>query len=111
MTAVPAASETAPSNEPTNTPPFQLRSVVDQLLADLKSGAGDRDKRKQVEEWMRSLAEKYPELSIKKGLRAYYLAEATRLQEEFEKTQDLTEKLAIGRSIEGFLDRASELGS
>ena len=35
-----------------------LSGVVTTLLADLKNGAGDKDRRRQVEEWMRTLAEK-----------------------------------------------------
>lgn len=85
-----------------------LSGVVDTLLTDLKSGNGDRDRRRQVEEWMRTLAEKYPEFKIEVGLRDYYLAEAARLRGEFEKAGDLTEKLALGRNIESFLDRAAD---
>ncbi|PYQ27329.1 MAG: hypothetical protein DMF56_20475 [Acidobacteria bacterium] len=81
---------------------------MSKLLDDLKSGAGDKDRRRQVEEWMRTLAEKYPEFKIETGLRDYYLAEAERLRADFDKASDLTEKLALGRSIESFLDRASE---
>jgi hypothetical protein len=85
-----------------------LSGVVATLLDDLKSGAGDKDRRRQVEEWMRTLAEKYPEFHIETGLRDYYLAEAERLRADFEKAAELTEKLALGRSIEGFLDRAAD---
>lgn len=85
-----------------------LSGVVTTLLNDLKSGAGDKDRRRQVEEWMRTLAEKYPEFKIEAGLRDYYLAEAERLSGDFEKSAELTEKLALGRSIESFLDRAAE---
>lgn len=85
-----------------------LSGVVMTLLADLKSGAGDKDRRRQVEEWMRTLAEKYPEFKIETGLRDYYLAEAERLRLDFEKATELNEKLALGRSIEGFLDRAAD---
>src|SRR5437588_8991065 len=85
-----------------------LAGVVTSLLNDLKSGNGDRDRRRQVEEWMRTLAEKYPEFKIEVGLRDYYLAEAERLRGEFDKTADLTEKLSLGRNIESFLDRAAE---
>src|SRR3954451_5058162 len=85
-----------------------LSGVVKTLLDDLRSGAGDRDRRRQVEEWMRTLAEKYPEFHIETGLRDYYLAEAERLRADFEKASELTEKLALGRSIEGFLDRAAD---
>ena len=85
-----------------------LSGVVDALLGDLKQGNGDRDRRRQVEEWMRTLAEKYPEFKIEVGLRDYYLAEAQRLRTDFDKAADLTEKLALGRNIETFLDRAGE---
>jgi hypothetical protein len=85
-----------------------LSGVVTTLLTDLKSGTGDKDRRRQVEEWMRTLAEKYPEFKIEAGLRDYYLAEAERLSADFAKATDLTEKLSLGRSIESFLDRAAE---
>ena len=85
-----------------------LSGVVAKLLDDLKSGEGDKDRRRQVEEWMRGLAEKYPEFAIETGLRDYYLAEAERLRADFDQSTDLTEKLALGRSIESFLDRAAE---
>ncbi len=85
-----------------------LSGVVSTLLNDLKSGTGDKDRRRQVEEWMRSLAEKYPEFHIENGLRDYYLAEAERLRADFDKSSELTEKLSLGRSIESFLDRAAE---
>ena len=85
-----------------------LSGVVEALLRDIKEGTGDKDRRRQVEEWMRSLAEKYPEFKIETGLRDYYLAEATRLRGDFEKATDLTEKLALGRNIETFLDRAAD---
>jgi hypothetical protein len=85
-----------------------LSGVVKTLIEDLKKGAGDKDRRRQVEEWMRLLAEKYPEFQIESGLRDYYLAEAERLRLDFEKAVELNEKLALGRSIEGFLDRAAE---
>jgi hypothetical protein len=85
-----------------------LSGVVDALLGDLKNGTGDRDRRRQVEEWMRTLAEKYPEFKIEVGLRDYYLAEAQRLRTDFDKAADLTEKLALGRNIETFLDRAAD---
>lgn len=85
-----------------------LSGVVSTLLNDLKSGTGDKDRRRQVEEWMRSLAEKYPEFHIENGLRDYYLAEAERLRADFDKSNELTEKLSLGRSIESFLDRAAE---
>jgi len=85
-----------------------LSGVVENLLSDLKQGNGDRDRRRQVEEWMRTLAEKYPEFKIEVGLRDYYMAEADRLRKEFDKAADLTEKLSLGRNIESFLDRAAE---
>jgi hypothetical protein len=85
-----------------------LSGVVTTLLSDLKTGVGDKDRRRQVEEWMRTLAEKYPEFRIEVGLRDYYLAEAERLRADFDKSSDLTEKLGLGRSIESFLDRAGE---
>jgi hypothetical protein len=85
-----------------------LSGVVTNLLSELKSGGGDKDRRRQVEEWMRTLAEKYPEFQVETGLRDYYLAEATRLRADFDKSSDLTEKLGLGRSIESFLDRAAE---
>ena len=85
-----------------------LSGVVQTLLEDLKSGAGDKDRRRQVEEWMRTLAEKYPEFKIEIGLRDYYLAEAERLSGDFDKTVELSEKLSLGRAIESFLDRAAE---
>ena len=85
-----------------------LAGVVQTLLDDLKSGNGDKDRRRQVEEWMRTLAEKYPEFKIEVGLRDYYLAEAERLRGDFEKSSDLSEKLSLGRAIESFLDRAAE---
>ncbi|HEY6139259.1 MAG TPA: hypothetical protein VI670_15960 [Thermoanaerobaculia bacterium] len=85
-----------------------LSGVVKTLLDDLQSGAGDRDRRRQVEEWMRTLAEKYPEFHIETGLRDYYLAEAERLRAEFAKAAEMGEKLSLARSIESFLDRATE---
>jgi hypothetical protein len=85
-----------------------LSGVVTTLLNDLKSGNGDKDRRRQVEEWMRTLAEKYPEFKIETGLRDYYLAEAERLRGDFDKATELSEKLVLGRSIESFLDRAAE---
>jgi hypothetical protein len=85
-----------------------LSGVVQTLLDDLKSGNGDKDRRRQVEEWMRTLAEKYPEFKIETGLRDYYLAEAQRLRAEFDKSAELQEKLALGRNIESFLDRAAD---
>ncbi len=88
-----------------------LKSVVESLLSDLVAGRGDRDKRRHVEEWMKSLAEKYPEFGIDHGLRKYYLAEAERLRAEFDVTEDLTERLALGRSVEACLEKASELAA
>ena len=85
-----------------------LAGVVKSLLDDLKNGTGDKDRRRQVEEWMRTLAEKYPEFSIETGLRDYYLAEAGRLRSDFDKSVDMTEKLGLARSIESFLDRAAD---
>ena len=85
-----------------------LAGVVKTLLDELRSGNGDKDRRRQVEEWMRTLAEKYPEFHIEAGLRDYYLSEAQRLRGDFDKAADLTEKLSLGRSIESFLDRAAE---
>jgi len=85
-----------------------LAGVVTTLLDDLKNGSGDKDRRRQVEEWMRTLAEKYPEFKIEVGLRDYYFAEAQRLRGDFEKAADIAEKLALGRAIESFLDRAAE---
>jgi hypothetical protein len=85
-----------------------LQGVVTTLLDDLKKGNGDKDRRRQVEEWMRTLAEKYPEFRIENGLRDYYLAEAERLRVDFDKAAELQEKLALGRSIESFLDRAAD---
>src|SRR5688500_106851 len=85
-----------------------LAGVVKTLLDELKSGGGDKDRRRQVEEWMRTLAEKYPEFEIETGLRDYYLAEAQRLRADFDKAAELSEKLTLGRQIESFLDRAAE---
>ena len=85
-----------------------LSGVVKTLLDDLKNGSGDKDRRRQVEEWMRTLAEKYPEFHIETGLRDYYLAEAERLRGDFTKSTEMGEKLALARSIESFLDRAAE---
>jgi hypothetical protein len=85
-----------------------LRGVVESLLSDLKQGNGDKDRRRQVEEWMRTLSEKYPEFDIETGLRDYYLAEAERLRGDFDKSSDLSEKLNLGRQVESFLDRAAE---
>ena len=85
-----------------------LSGMVSTLLTDLKNGTGDKDRRRQVEEWMRTLADKYPEFKIETGLRDYYLAEAQRLRDDFDKAAELSEKLALGRSIESFLERAIE---
>ena len=85
-----------------------LSSIVNTLLEDLKSGTGDKDRRRQVEEWLRTLAEKYPEFSIELGLRDYYLAESERLRSEFMEATELADKLSIARAVESFLDRATE---
>ena len=85
-----------------------LSGMVSTLLTDLKNGTGDKDRRRQVEEWMRTLADKYPEFKIETGLRDYYLAEAQRLRDDFDNAAELSEKLALGRSIESFLERAIE---
>ena len=86
-----------------------LKSVIEDLLSDLCEGRGDRDKRRQVEEWLKTLADKYPEFKISVGLRKYYVAEAGRLKAEFQKTDDLSVRLDIGRSVESYLARASEI--
>ena len=86
-----------------------LAGVVESLLDDLRKGAGDKDRRRQAEEWMRTLAEKYPEFHIENGLRDYYVAEAERLRADFDKSTDIAEKIALGRSMESFLDRAADL--
>ena len=85
-----------------------LEGVITTLLNDLKAGVGDKDRRRQTEEWMRTLAEKYPEFKIELGLRDYYVAEAERLRADFDNSAELQEKLALGRSIESFLDRAAD---
>ena len=85
-----------------------LSGVVTTLLEELKTGNGDKERRRQVEEWMRTLAEKYPEFKIEVGLRDYYLAESARLRVDFDKAPDLAEKLSLGRAIESFLDRAAD---
>ncbi len=87
-----------------------LRGIVESLLQDLKNGVGDKDRRRQAEEWLRTLAEKYPEFGIESGLRDYYMAEAERLRGEFDKSTELAEKLALGRNVESFLDRAADYG-
>ena len=87
-----------------------LAGVVQSLLLDLRNGTGAKDRRRQVEEWLRTLAEKYPEFRIEPGLRDYYLAEAERLRANFDKSSELSEKLSLGRAIESFLDRAAEYG-
>ena len=86
-----------------------LEGVISTLLADLETGAGDENRRRQAEEWLRALRDKYPTLGIDAGLRAYYLAEAKRLKDKFDSTEDLSDKLALGRSIEGYLERALEV--
>jgi hypothetical protein len=98
-------TETSSTSPPMHEP---LREIVERLLADLKSLAGERDKRRQVEEWMRALADKYPSFPIAEGLRDYYLAEAQKLRGDFDSSSDLSERLALGRTIESFLDRAAE---
>lgn len=85
-----------------------LREVVESLLSDMKNGAGDRDKRRHVEEWLKSLAEKYPEFGVEEGLRDYYLAEASRLRADFDNAKDLSDRLNLGRSVEGFLEKAAD---
>jgi hypothetical protein len=107
-TADDAATATAPPPKPRDTRLDLLRGVVDDLVTQLKSGSGDRDRRRQVEEWLRTLADKYPEFGIETGLRDYYVAEATRLRQDFDDATELAEKLTLGRQVEGFLDRAAE---
>ena len=85
-----------------------LSGVVNTLLTEIRNGTGDKDRRRQVEEWMRVLAEKYPEFKIEMGLRDYYLAETERLRADFDKSSELSEKLSLGRAIESFLNRAAE---
>jgi len=85
-----------------------LGGIVDSLVDDLKKGIGDKDRRRQVEEWLRALSEKYPEFHIEVGLRDYYVAEAERLRADFDKATELSEKLNLGRSVESFLDRAAD---
>jgi len=85
-----------------------LGGIVTALVDDLKKGVGDKDRRRQVEEWLRTLSEKYPEFHIEVGLRDYYVAEAERLRADFDKASELAEKLTLGRSVESFLDRAAE---
>ena len=74
-----------------------LSGVVTTLLDDLKSGTGDKDRRRQVEEWMRTLAEKYPEFQIETGLRDYYLAEAERLRVDFDKVDRAEREAGAGQ--------------
>ena len=85
-----------------------LGGIVTALVDDLKKGIGDKDRRRQVEEWLRTLSEKYPEFHIEVGLRDYYVAEAERLRADFDKAAELHEKLNLARSVESFLDRAAE---
>src|SRR3954462_1222508 len=85
-----------------------LSGVVKTLLDDLKTGAGDKARRRQVEEGMRTLAEKYPEFQIETGLRDYYRAEADRVRLGCEKATEPNEKLALGRWIEGCRGRAAD---
>lgn len=105
-------TETAPAQAGQSEAPNDeaLKAVVHSLLTDLKNGSGDKDKRRQVEDWMRSLSEKYPDFGIESGLEEYYLAEAGRLRIDFDSAKDISEKLALGRSIEGFLEKAAEYG-
>ena len=86
-----------------------LRDVVATLLAELKNGSGDKDKRRQVEEWLKNIGDKFPDFRIELGLREYYLAEAQRLRNDFDTSADLIERLNLGRTIEGFLDKAAEI--
>ena len=86
-----------------------LRGLIEALIDDLKRGAGDRDSRGQVDGWLRALAEKYPEYAIEGGLRDYYVAEAKRLRSEFDSSDTLEEKLNLGRLVESFLEKASEI--
>jgi hypothetical protein len=85
-----------------------LGGIVTALVDELKKGVGDKDRRRQVEEWLRTLSEKYPEFRIEIGLRDYYVAEAERLRADFDKAAELAEKLSLGRAVESFLDRAAE---
>ncbi|MGH9457309.1 MAG: hypothetical protein ACRD2J_06665 [Thermoanaerobaculia bacterium] len=85
-----------------------LRGVVTDLLRALKKGEGDKDKRRQVEDWLRTLAEKYPEFQIESGLRDYYVAEAERLRRDYDAAPDLVDRLNLGRSVESYLDKAAE---
>ena len=94
--------------ETTQTQAMMLQGIVSSLLTSLQSGEGDADKRRPVEEWLRTLAEKYPEFGIEAGLRDYYLAEAGRLRKEFDAATDLPQKLVLGRSVESYLDRAND---
>ncbi|MBW3670462.1 MAG: hypothetical protein KY432_02185 [Acidobacteria bacterium] len=86
-----------------------LEGVVKDLLEDLKSGKGDGDERRRVEDWLRALSDKYPEFEIQSGLRDYYLAEADRLRDAFASTTQLVERLSLGRSIEGYLEKSAEI--
>src|ERR1051326_8094705 len=88
--------------------PQVLSGGVKTLLDDLRGGAGDRDRRRQVEEWMRTLAEKYPEFHIETGLRDYYLAEAEPPRADSTKAAEGGEKLSRPGSIESSLARAGE---
>lgn len=98
------------TEQPTPKAPAQslelLRGLVNELLRSLREGEGDADKRRQVEEWLRLVSDKYPDFKIEAGLRDYYLAEAGRYRAEFDKADDLTQKLALGRSVESYLDKA-----
>jgi len=86
-----------------------LKGLLESLVDNLKRGDGDRDGRGQVEGWLRALAEKYSEYDIESGLRDYYRAEAGRLRAEFDATENLIERLNIGRLLESFLEKASEI--
>jgi hypothetical protein len=101
MSEVPAPPQSGGSSE-------MLRGVIDSLVKQLKEGEGDKEKRRAVEEWLRAVSEKYPDFKVDKGLHDYYLAEAGRLREEFDRSSDLVEKLNLGRQVESFLDRAAE---
>lgn len=86
-----------------------LGQVAAGLIEDLKRGAGDEQKRRQAEDWLKGLADKQPSLDIATGLREYYLAEAERLRDQFTQADDLGRRLDVGRSIESFLEKAHEI--
>ena len=102
-------NETLESTQPPLRKDGPLRGVVRDLLEDLKKGKGDGDERRRVEDWLRALSDKYPEFEILSGLRDYYFAEAERLSTAFGTTADLVERLSLGRSIEGYLEKAAEI--